>query len=206
MVYPRSRHGFGGLFHERAHRGAEGQLEHALALDVAADGEHHRAGGVVGAVRPQPIGALPQDVRHVRERLDVVDEGRVVVGWGREQPLDERADGPRERRALLDDLLQPRLLAEEVEVGPEDDLDRDPSQRVGRLHLFQRSSERLGLWDERLLQPQERALGPDRMGGDREPLEHLVRVRAEQRPVLEGRRLALRGVAHREPRPGALAT
>ena len=47
-------------------------------------------------------------------------------------------------------------------------------------------------------------LGADRERRDGQPLEHPVRVVAEQRPVLERARLALGGVAHREPpaRPG----
>ena len=44
-------------------------------------------------------------------------------------------------------------------------------------------------------------LGADRERRDRQPLEHPVRVVPEQRPVLERARLALGGVAHREPSP-----
>src|SRR5439155_7056999 len=129
------------------------------------------------------------------------DEGRVVVWRGREQPLDERSHCAREWGPLLDDLLEPGLLSEEVEVGAEDDLDGDRSERVRGLHLFQRPSERFGLRYERLLETDERAFRPDRVGGDREPLEHLIRIRPEQRAVLEGGGLTLRGVADGEPRP-----
>src|SRR6266516_3514310 len=75
--------------------------------------------------------------------------------------------------------------------------------RIRGLHLLQRPSERLELRSERLLQAEERTLGSDRVCGDGEALQDLVRVRAEQRPVLERRRLALGGVADGEPRPGA---
>ena len=60
-------------------------------------------------------------------------------------PLDVRPDGPRERRdQFLDDLFQPGLLSEEVEVGAE-----DVSNRVfaseSALHLLQAQPKRLGL-------------------------------------------------------------
>ena len=118
------------LLHQVPQGRAERKLEHPLSPHVPADGEDHRAGSVLGAVRPQPVGAVGKDVGHVGQRLDVVDQRRVVLGRPGEQPLDVRAGHPRQRRAPLDHLLHPGLLPEQVQIRAEDDLHRNASERV----------------------------------------------------------------------------
>ena len=170
----------------------------------SADGKDHGSRGAVGAVRAEPVGPVAEDVRHVSEGLHVVHEGRVVVRRLREEPEHERAGDTGEREAALDDLLESRLLAEEVEIGTKDHLDRCGTESVRLLHLLDRAAHGLGLLGEGLLDADVRALGPDRVGGDREAFEDLVGVGSEQGSVLERRRLSFGAVAHGEPgaRPG----
>ena len=102
----------------------------------------------LGAVRPQPVGAVGQDVG---QRLDVVDQRRVVLGRPGEQPLDERASHPRQRRAPLDHLLHPGLLPEQVQIRAEDDF----TERLRARPLpasSQRPAQGLELRGERFLQ------------------------------------------------------
>src|SRR5205085_6855844 len=70
-------------------------------------------------------------------------------------------------------------------------------------HLLQSAADGLDLLGEGLLQADVRALRADRVRRDREALEHLVWIRAQQRPVLERGRLTLRGVAHGEAGAGS---
>ena len=61
----------------RPQRRAELDLADVGRDDVADDGGDDRAGRLGGAHRAEPVGAPGEDVRHVRQRLDVVDQRRV---------------------------------------------------------------------------------------------------------------------------------
>ena len=64
------------FFDDVPERRAHGELADTVALGVARDGAHDRAGGVSGADLAKPVGSVQDDAGHVRERLDVVDERR----------------------------------------------------------------------------------------------------------------------------------
>src|SRR5215218_8713132 len=146
--------------------------------------------------------ALGQDVGHVGQRLDVVDQRRVVLGRPGEQPLDERASHPRQRRTPLDHLLQPGLLPEQIQIRAQDDLHRNAAERVRFPHLPERPAQSLDLRGERLLQAHVGTLGADRIGGNGQALQDLVGVGPQQQPVLEGGGLAFGGVADHKPGAG----
>jgi hypothetical protein len=75
-------------------------------------------------------------VGHVRQRLHIVHRGGVLVRRLGEQTPVVRAGHPGERLAVLDHLEETGLLAEEVVVGPGDQLHAD-RQGVGPLHLLE---------------------------------------------------------------------
>ena len=93
------------------------------------------------------------------------------------------------------------LLAEQVGVGPEHDLDRDVADAGPRPSSRRplRASA-LDLRAEALLDADERPLGPHGEGGDRDALDDRVGVGADDRPVLEGRRVPPRRRCKRRTR------
>ena len=193
-------------------RGAHRDLDDDRTHDVAHHRAHHRPRRVLRPDRAVPLGAQGQDVGDAGQGLDVVDQRRVhVVGrlgvlLRRRRPAGGRPRGeeavqvrrgPTGQRLLaLDDLQQGGLLPHQVVVGPGGDLELDPRRQPLGLHLLDGLLDPLDLLRERVLQPDVGLLGPDRDGGDRRPLDHLVRVGPQDGPVLEGPRLALAGVDH----------
>ena len=145
-------------------------------------------------------GAVADDPRDVRERLDVVDAGRLAP-----EPFDrgERRPRPRHAALALDRGDERRLLAAheragalahlnaEVEAAAEDVLAEEPAL----LGLRDRDAQALD---------RERVLGAhvdvalaraDRVRGDREPFEDRVRVAFGDAAVHERAGVALVGVA-----------
>ena len=167
---------------------------------MAGDAVELRPGVAGPADRREPRRAAGDDVRDAGQRLDVVHHR-----W-----LAEDADHRRKRRleareaALpLDRLDQRRLLAADVGAGAavHPDVDVEPGAE-GPLAQVPRGA-RLG---DRLLEDARPAyelatdvdVGGarlDRVGGDRDPLEHHVRVVLDQLAVLERAGLGLVGVA-----------
>ena len=93
---------------------AELDLVVAGALDVARDRDDLGAGGLLGPDRRVPLGAAVHDVRHVHQRLDVVDQRRPAV-----EALDRRERRLQARVAplALERVEQCRLLAADVGAG-----------------------------------------------------------------------------------------
>jgi hypothetical protein len=90
-----------------------------------------------------------------------------------------------------------RLFPEEILLGSADEAHRSVAQEVGVRHLAQCTFERVDLRGERRFHRDERFACVDHGCRDREPLEHLVRVRSHERSILERPRLAFRAVHHR---------
>ena len=99
------------LLEQHAERGTHGQLVVAWPLNLAADREHLRAGRLLGALLPEPVGAARHDVRHVHQRLDVVDHGRRGVETLHRR---ERRPEPRLTPQSLERVEQGGLLTADV--------------------------------------------------------------------------------------------
>ena len=84
----------------------------------------------------------------------------------------------------------------------ENQLEWRGTERISLLHLPERSSHGLNLLGKDLLDADVCALGTDRIRGDREALEDLIRICTKQRSVLERRRLTFGAVADGEPGTG----
>ena len=115
---------------------------------------------------------------------------------GREQTVLVGREPPRERRLALDHLEHRLLLAEQVLVGPGDDVDGavGADARASASPATARVTAAISRSKLRL-EADERLVGADREGGDDHALDELVRVGAQQRPVLERAGLALGPVA-----------
>ena len=112
---------------------AERQLVEAGPHHVARHAEDRGAGALLGAEAAEPLGALAQDVRHVREGLDVVHRGRHAEG-----AVLRREGRLLARLALLalERLEQPGLLAADVGAGAA--LSRTTSCAKPRAHARRR--------------------------------------------------------------------
>ena len=102
---------------------------------------------------------------------------------------------PRERRVAVEHLEQRGLLAEQVAVGAGDAAQLDA---VGPAAVRRSSSmavcTRLATAVAERFMPDDHPVGADGVGRDERALEHLVRVAAQQRAVLERAGLALGAV------------
>ena len=112
------------LVDQLAHGDAQRQLDAARLVDVAADAVELRpiAAGVarvfrIGrhADRLEPVGAAVDDVRHARQRLDVVDDRRLAE---RPSTAGKRRLDARPGALAFQAFDQPRLLAADVGPGP----------------------------------------------------------------------------------------
>ena len=185
---------------QSAGRDAELDLVVAGPLHVAGDRDDLGAGRLLGAEALEPVGARGDDVRHVGERLDVVDQGRPVVEAldGREGRLQ-----PRVAALALERVEQSGLLAADVGAGAA--VDDQLHLLAGAEHVLAEEAGLVGLLDRRVedvalqvvlaADVDEAAVGPGGAGGDDDPLDQLVRVLLHQLAVLEGARLGLVGVA-----------
>ena len=150
------------------------------------------------------------DVEHVDERLDVVDDGR----------LAEEADLDRERRLVarlaplaLDRLEDRRLLAADVGARAAADLDVEREALAHHVvaeesalpRLVERVLERVQGLRVLAAQVEVAVLAARRVRRDRHRLDDRERVAFQQHAVLERPRLRLVGVAHEVVRPGRLA-
>src|SRR5690606_12068690 len=175
---------------------AQGQLEVATPDNVARDVEQLGARALLGAERPVPLGAVPDDVRHGRDRLDVVDRRGHAEG----------ADGRGERRldawlaaAALERVHEARLFTADVgaraavqrdvdvDAGAEDVLAGQP----GGVGVLDGAGQDLRRLEELAADVDVDVLRADRVSADQRALDELVRRPADQLAVLEGARLGL---------------
>src|SRR6202035_722645 len=152
------------------------------------------------AHRAEPVGAVDNDVRQVGYGLDVVDDRRLPV-----EALDRREGWlePRLAAIALERGQQRRLLA--ADVGARSTMQNDLDLEALAEHILAEIPRLAGLLDrglQRLVLGQvfpadidEGEVAPDRVAGDQDPLEHLVRALFDQVAVLEAARLALVRVA-----------
>ena len=180
--------------------------------DVADDGGDDRAGRLRGSHRAEPSGSSSEDVRHVGQRFDVVDEGRVrataragawcrfpsQLGSGGEQAVFVGWEPARQRRLALDHFEHRLFLTEEVLVGSGDDRHLAVGADPFRLELLHGAGDGVELALEAAFEADEDLDGSDGEGGDDDPFDELVGVGSEQGAVLERARFALGAVAHHE--------
>src|ERR1700722_3154321 len=102
------------LLEEFADRRPEEHLVVPWAVDVTAGAEHASPGTLLGSERLEPLAAARDDVRHVAERLNVVDDSRLTV-----ETLDcgKRRLEPRLTAEPFERLDERRLLAADVCAG-----------------------------------------------------------------------------------------
>ncbi|OQB89823.1 MAG: hypothetical protein BWX86_02362 [Verrucomicrobia bacterium ADurb.Bin122] len=208
---PVLEHAAAHVEHDGAQRGAHRHLDELGGLHLAGDGEDLGALRRLGAVAGVPGAAAQQDGRDVGEGLDVVDRGG---------PAPQAADrGIRRARAgaaafALDGGDEGRLLAANKRAGAEPDLGVEREVRAedvapeqsGLAGLNQRPLDTLDRL--RVLGPDvEIAVGrADRVAGDHQPLEHVVRIALEHAAVHECAGVALVAVADHAPRLRFLLT
>src|SRR4051794_35607158 len=97
-----------------AQRNAHRLFDIARPLDMAGDAVELRAGIVWATDAGEPGGAAPDDVGHLRDRLDIIDGGRTAV-----EPHIGRKRWFQPWHALLafEALEQRRLLAADIGTG-----------------------------------------------------------------------------------------
>jgi len=155
---------------------------------------------------PRNVGSLDKSDPNVGTGLVGAPARPVRPGFpsrlrrGGEQALLVRREPAGQRRLALDHLEHRLLLAEEVLVGTLHDVDRAVRRDPGFLHLLDGPGDALHLLGEARLQRDEHLARTDSERGDQQSLDHLVRVRAHERAVLERRGLAFGRVAHRVAR------
>src|SRR3954468_19408539 len=183
----------------RAH--PELDLEVAGVRDVARHRHELRAGRALDAELRVLLAAHPDDRRHGRERLDVVDERRSLVQAlvGGERRLEARVAA-----LALERVERGGLLAADVRAGAAVDPELErvvrPEDAVAEVALGLRLLD--GLLEARRLpvvlaaDVDERARGADDVRRDDHALDQHVRRLLHELAVLEGARLGLVGVAH----------
>src|SRR5262249_47008076 len=200
QIVPAAAHAAGMFVQQLAQRNAHRLLNVAGLLDVAGDAEQLGAGVVRPADAGEPGGAAPQDVRHDRDRLDIVDRGRTAVeaDIGRERWLE-----PRLAFLALETLEQRGLLAADVGAGTvvHDEIEREAvdvvlADQLGGVGLGDRRFEALALADELAAHVDVAVVGAHREARDQAALDQEMRVVPHDLPVLAGAGLRLVGIDH----------
>src|SRR6266581_4341738 len=178
-----------------------GDLVDAGARDVAADPDELDAGGAVCPLRLEPLHALDEDQWHGRERLDVVDDRRLLP-----QPVrpGKRRLVPRLRALVLDGLEQRRLLAADVPARADEHAHVEgqvraedaPTEQAVATAGGQLALEMFGLRLVLVAYIDDALVGADDEAGQNHALDHQMRHVIEDEAVLDGPRLALVGIAH----------
>src|SRR5437016_86395 len=178
-----------------------GDLVDAGARDVAADPDELDAGGAVCPLRLEPLHALDEDQWHGRERLDVVDDRRLLP-----QPVrpGKRRLVPRLRALVLDGLEQRRLLAADVPARADEHAHVEgqvraedaPTEQAVATAGGQLALEMFGLRLVLVAYIDDALVGADDEAGQDHALDHQMRHVIEDEAVLDGPRLALVGIAH----------
>ena len=187
---------------EVAERHAELDLVVAGLVHVARHREDARAGRAVDAELGVLLAAHLHDVRHGRQRLDVVHDGRLRV-----EALDrgERRPDARHAALALERFEQRGLLAADVRAraAVHDDVEVEAraedvlaEEALARARRRSRAIEPFVAERELAAQVDEREVALDRVRRDRDALDELVRIALDEHAVLERRRLAFVGVHH----------
>ena len=177
---------------ELPERGADLDLGDAGARRPA-HGHERRAGGLRAAGAAVPGLPGTGDQGDVRERLDVLDEGRPAVDAALEGSRRDRR-GP--RVALVHVVDRGRLLARDVPLGRGDQLDGDARVEPGPASrpLGQRTRDGGPGGAVRLADVEDDAPRTDRGGRELGAVEHEVRPAGHEDAVLGAERLALGAV------------
>src|SRR2546426_725115 len=178
-----------------------GDLVDAGARDVAADPDELDAGGAVCPLRLEPLHALDEDQWHRRERLDVVDDRRLLP---QPVPPGKRRLVPRLRALVLDGLEQRRLLAADVPARADEHAHVEgqvraedaPTEQAVATAGGQLALEMFGLRLVLVAYIDDALVGADDEAGQDHALDHQMRHVIEDEAVLDGPRLALVGIAH----------
>ena len=180
----------------RIHR----RFEDARLLDVPADAVELRAAVLLRPKLGEPLRAVHDDRRHVAQRLDVVDRGRLPVD---SDHCRKRRFVARLRALALERLEQRRLLARFVGAGAA--VHVDVAVEAGAEDVLAENPPGVGLVDgalELVLHVEELAANVDvgdlRANGiaaNRAPFNQQVRIALDQQMVLEGAGLALVRIA-----------
>ena len=220
-------HAAGVLLEQDAERRPERQLVVAGPLHLARDREHLRAGCLLCPLALEPVRPALDDVRHVAERLDVVDHGRRLVQTlhGRERRAQpwlaaEALERGQQCRLLAADVRARAAVQHDVEVvvGAQDARARVP----GGVELGDRALDDRAGPQELTAAVHEHGVASDRVRRDHRALQHLVRLALHQLAVVAraGLRLVevhgdVRGLAgvlrderplHARREPGAAAS
>jgi len=182
-------------------RNAHGLFDVAGAVHVARDTEHLGAAVLRPADACEPCGTTPQDGGHDRDGLDVVDRGGAAVD----------PDRGRERRLVaghallaLEAFQERGLLAADVGAGAAMEMDLEIeagaagvlAHEAGRVGLFDRELQPLGLVDELAADIDVAGMGAHAHAREQTALEQLMRVVAQDVAVLARAGLGLVGVQH----------
>ena len=183
-----------------AHRGAHRDLDKPGVVDLAAERKHFRAAALFGTHGSEPIGAFENDLRNVRIRFNVVQDGRLS-----EQALDrrERRTGTRLAAVPFDGCHESRLFAADKRARAETDIEIEIKARIKDIfaeqavftRLFDRDSQ--ALHRDRVFRTHidVTLIGTDRICRDRHCLDDRMRIAFENGAVHERAGVALVGVA-----------
>ena len=181
-----------GRFEDLAKRRSDRELVGAGPLDMSGDAVELGPGvALVGAESQIPVHSALDDVRHVAQRLDVVDHGGATEG------ADHRGEGGLDSwlaALALEGLEQSGLLT--ADVGPGAAVHVHLLTVAGAHRVLAEHPVRVGVRD-RLLENLRRlrvlaadvdvgGVCPDGVAADRTALDQLVRVFLHQQPVFEG--------------------
>ena len=202
-----AEHAAAVLVDELGERIAVLDLVDAGPRDVARDRHQLRARAFRSADLAELLGAHAHDDLDIRQRLDVVDDGRPLVQAAHRQPRRPVArvallalDRGDQRRSLATDIRTGAAIDDEVagEVGAHDVL----AQKPGGIGLVDRALQAVIRQIELAADVDERMAHLQREGRDQHRLDQLVRRVLENPAILERARLAFVGVGAQVVRLG----
>ncbi len=188
------------LFNDRAQRSSHGHFDHSGAGAFSGEGKHLGSRSGRGADGSEPGASVEDQSGHIRDGLDIVDDGRLS-----EESLFRRIGRTRAGHSpfSLDAADQRRLLAADERAGPFPDHDFQIESAVE--NILSQQSVLPCLFDrpfqtpdrQRILRPDIdiRASSADRIRGDRQSFDQTVRIALNQRPIHKRSRIALIRVA-----------
>ena len=180
-------------------------LDGARLLHVAGDAEQLGAGIVGPSDAGEPGRAAPQDVRHDRDRLDVVDRARTAVeaDIGRERRLQTRLallafEAFEQRGLLAADIGAGAVMDHEVERKTVNVVLADETSLIGLVH---RGLQTFALTDELAADIDVAVVRIHGERGDQAALDQEMRVVPHDLAILAGAGFGLVGVDHEIMRP-----